>query len=252
MVLAAKLTLGPLLLWQGRRLRRTALRLPEAAGPRDGAVVAPSAQPLRILVVGDSSAAGVGVDSQAQALAAQVARDVAMTTGRTVHWQLLARSGVNTAEALALVQASELQAADVVVTALGVNDVTSQVGPGRFGQDYARLLNHLCAATGARLAVLNGLPPLHVLPAAPQPLRWYLGLCAQRLDAVVQSLCQPAAQRRFVSLQWALPQHMAIDRFHPGLSQYAQWAHMVAAEVVSLLQGGAAAAAPSPALCPAE
>ena len=30
----ARVLLGPLLLWQGRQVRATALRLPEAAGPR--------------------------------------------------------------------------------------------------------------------------------------------------------------------------------------------------------------------------
>ena len=36
---AAKWTLGPLLLFQGGRVRRTALVLPEAPGAREGAVV---------------------------------------------------------------------------------------------------------------------------------------------------------------------------------------------------------------------
>jgi hypothetical protein len=48
-----KVVLGPVLLAQGRRIRRTALRLAEAAGERSGFVVIESALPeLKLLFVG--------------------------------------------------------------------------------------------------------------------------------------------------------------------------------------------------------
>lgn len=62
--------LAPVLLWQGRNVRRSTLRLPEAAGVRYGQVGRGPA--LRILLLGDSSAAGVGVSQQEQALAGQL------------------------------------------------------------------------------------------------------------------------------------------------------------------------------------
>lgn len=81
----AKLLLAPLLIWQGRRVRATALRLPEAAGERslDGGA-------LRLLIVGDSSAAGVGAAHQDEALAGCLARSLAAQLGRPVGWQLVA------------------------------------------------------------------------------------------------------------------------------------------------------------------
>ena len=51
------LALSPVLLFQAVQLRRRALRLPEADGPRDG--IAGDGPVLRILIIGDSSAAGV-------------------------------------------------------------------------------------------------------------------------------------------------------------------------------------------------
>src|SRR5437763_5111177 len=97
-LLAAKLALGPLLLPQARWLRSNALRLPEAAGPREG-VVGEGEVTLRVLVVGDSAAAGVGVADQAQALALPLAHRLQEQLGGAVAWQLLARTGVNTREA---------------------------------------------------------------------------------------------------------------------------------------------------------
>lgn len=239
-----KIVLAPALLLQGSHLRKTALRLPEAAGPRVGSFGAAgdtATAPLRLLFVGDSSAAGVGVDWQHEAMPHQAAEIVASRLNRPVHWQLLAKSGVNTWEAAGLLRAHERErevelhhSFDIVVTALGVNDVTSQHGASRFISDYAALLQAVRERTGAFRAVVSGLPPLHSLPAAPQPLRWYLGQCASRLDQALQRFCASDANLRFVSLGWAKAHEMAADKFHPGKGLYRQWAERVAEQVVAL------------------
>lgn len=239
-----KALLGPVLLIQGRRLRRTALRLPEAAGPRSGVEgCAALSPPLRILVIGDSSAAGVGVDEQAEALAQPVARLLATRTGRPVAWQLVAKSGVNTSEARVLLSHAELGPADFLVTALGTNDVTSQRAPARFLEDYARLIEDMRRRTGAVGLVVTGLPPLRILPAAPHPLRWYLGRYAARLDGLLEAWVGLDSTARYVSLEWAAkPKEMARDRFHPGHGQYRFWAELVAERIMALLahKGGCA------------
>ncbi len=233
-----KFGLGPVLLAQARRLRKTALRLPEAAGPRHGVEGAQCATgaPLRILVVGDSSAAGVGVDEQSQALAQPLARLLAAATGRPVRWQLVAQSGVDTREALALLTRSAIEPADYLVTALGTNDVTSQRRPAGFLRDYVVLAEHLAARTGAAGMVVTGLPPLRILPAAPHPLRWYLGRYAARLDGLLRSWVAQHPAWRYVSLEWAAhPREMAADRFHPGAGQYRRWAELVSEQILVLL-----------------
>ena len=180
-IFAAKLALGPVLLPQARWLRRTALRLPEAAGPRQGR--AGEGEPvLRVLVVGDSAAAGVGVEDQRQALSMQLAQALSERLGGAIAWQLVAQSGVNTAECRALAARTDLQRADVVVTVLGVNDVSSQTTASRFAQGLASLWTDLQQRTGARQIVVCEVPPMHLFPAIPQPLRWYLGRYALWLD----------------------------------------------------------------------
>ena len=58
--------LVPILLAQGLWVRQSVPKLAEAEGPREG--VAGTGRPIRILVAGDSSAAGVGAPVQAKAL----------------------------------------------------------------------------------------------------------------------------------------------------------------------------------------
>ncbi|WP_218892054.1 SGNH/GDSL hydrolase family protein [Granulicella arctica] len=210
-------------------MRRTVIRLPEPAGERNGSVGEPSGQPLRLLFVGDSSAAGVGVEEQRFALAPQVASKLAALRGSAVRWQLIAKTGATTASAMELLDRTPAQQSDVLVFSLGTNDVTRQRSPENFLRDYRRLVHRLQKETGAKSVVISGLPPLHILPAAPQPLRWYLGQYARRLDRDLRRWVASSPTFGFVCLQWAAaPEHMAIDRYHPGAGQYLSWAQRIA------------------------
>ena len=232
-----KIMLGPVLLAQGRRVRRTALRLAEAAGDRTGLIVIESGKSeLKLLFVGDSTMAGVGVRHQTAALASQVASILANRLVRSVRWQLVAKSGVNTSQALEFVKGQELLPADVLVTALGTNDVTSQRKSYEFIADYGALVDALSKRVGANFAVVSGLPPLHLTPATPQPLRWYLGRYAHLLDECLRRWIAPQRNVAYVSLQWASnPKDMAVDGYHPGENQYKVWADLVAESIANLL-----------------
>ena len=222
-LLAAKLALGPILLPQARWVRRTALRLPEAEGPRDG-VVGAGKPMLRVLVVGDSSAAGVGLADQAQALALPLAHRLNEKLHAPIGWQLIAKSGVDSADARELVAKAPVYPADVVVTVLGVNDVTGQTTAARYVEHVGTLWRELRERTGARWAVLCGLPPMGLLTAVPQPLRWYLGRYSDWLDDALRRWAEAQALG-FCGLRWAAdPALLAKDGFHPGPALYPQWA----------------------------
>jgi lysophospholipase L1-like esterase len=232
MLLAAKLALGPVLLPQAVWVRRTAQRLPEAPGPREG-VAGHGPRKLNLLVVGDSSAAGVGLADQSQALALPLADALAQRLKGEVAWQLIARTGVNTSEARALLALSPLPPADVVVTALGVNDVSSQVPRDEFLAQTAGLWSDLRQRSGARWAVLSGLPPMHMLTAVPHPLRWYLGRYAALLDSALRDWTGREGLG-YCTLRWTTdPAFLAQDGFHPGPALYPQWAQRLAGLIVS-------------------
>jgi lysophospholipase L1-like esterase len=225
-LVAAKLALGPVLLPQAKWLQRTALRLPEAAGPREG-VAGDGEARFTLLVVGDSSAAGVGVADQAQALASPLAKEVSKRIGGAVAWQLVARSGICSAEAIELVQCAHFERPDVAVIVLGVNDVTTQAGAARFIGN----LEHLVRIIGARRAVFSGLPPMQLFPAVPHPLRWYLGKYSAWLDASLREWCD-AQHLGYCASDWSDdPALLAADGYHPGPALYPQWAARLAAVV---------------------
>ena len=92
MSLTLKLVLSPLLIAQAMATRRRAPVLAEAAGPRTGHLKG-RGPATRVLIAGDSSAAGVGVAQQAQSVAGHLTRSLQQRSGRPVHWALHARSG---------------------------------------------------------------------------------------------------------------------------------------------------------------
>ena len=192
-------------------------------GPREGGTGNGELR-MRLLVIGDSSAAGVGVADQAQALALPLAREVSRRLGGAVAWQLVAQTGIDSAEAVELVLRSEVWHADVVEIALGVHDVTSQ----RSARAFIANLEFLLKLVGARRAVFSGLPPMHLLSAMPQPLRWYLGQYAAWLDGALRNWCEQQ-QLGYCASDWAAdPRMLADDGYHPGPALYPQWAARLA------------------------
>jgi lysophospholipase L1-like esterase len=230
MSLALKLALSPLLVAQALHARRRAPVLPEASGPRSGAVGTGPA--LRLLVVGDSSAAGVGVMRQSQALAGPLAKRVAADTGTRVHWRLVARSGVTSAQAMDLLRGEGPLQADIAIVVSGVNDVVAQVPSRRAVKAREALADELRNRAGVRHVVFASLPPVHQFPGLPMPLRWIAGADARRHN---RALAEWAATRSDVShADWGLQLNrgvMAADGFHPGAPAYRQCATMLARHV---------------------
>jgi lysophospholipase L1-like esterase len=130
--------LAPLLALQGRRLRHATPQLAEPPGPHSGTRgVGP---PLRLLLVGDSAAAGVGAASQNEALSGRLADELAPTF--RLSWTLIARTGATTAGTarhLARRPAEECGAFDVAVLSLGGNDVMRRRPLDRWLEDVGEV-----------------------------------------------------------------------------------------------------------------
>jgi lysophospholipase L1-like esterase len=219
MSLVAKLVLSPVLVAQAVITRRRATLLPEADGDRRGVIGA--GRPLRLLIVGDSSGAGVGVATQDLALPGTLGRTLAREARRRIEWQLVARSGITSAQALEFVRREQPLPAEVAVVVLGVNDVIDQVPSHRAVQHRAALADWLIAHSGVRHVVFAPLPPIHQFPLLPQPLRWIMGRDARRHDDALARWAATRGDVSHVPIAISLDAScMATDGFHPGEPVY--------------------------------
>ena len=186
MSLALKLALSPLLVAQALRTRARVPRLSEAAGAREG-VHGRCEKRLRVLMAGDSSAAGVGVALQDDALAGQLVPLLCTHCDVRVQWMLCARTGLTTEHTLELLRSAELPVFDLAIVVTGVNDVVDQVGSLRAVRARESIANLLRNRSGVQHVVFCPLPPIHQFPALPQPLRWMAGADAQRHNRALRA-----------------------------------------------------------------
>ena len=225
---ARTLFLLPVLAVQALTARRRALILPEPPGERTGETGAGPI--LRLLIGGDSAAAGVGASHQDHALLGQLV--AALQDQHSIRWRLEARSGATTQSTLMHLKKITPETVDVATTSLGVNDVTSGVGLNRWLSEQNELRQLLRERFGARLIVVAGLPPVHLFAGLPQPLRWHLGLRAKQFDAALARQVSKESDCRFIPLNVTDDvSAMAEDGFHPGPLIYSLWATKIAEHV---------------------
>ena len=225
-----RLALAPVCLAQGLVVRRRAARLAEAAGPRAGSTG--QGPLLRLLIVGDSSAAGVGVAHQDAALAGQLC--ATLGTGFTVQWHLHARLGATTGSTLETLRQMDATAPfDAAVVALGVNDVARQVPLKRWLAQQQELADVLRVRFGVRRGYLSGVPPMGHFPLLPQPLRAVLGARATQFDAALADFARSQPHLRHLPFDTGAldPSQMAQDGFHPGAEIYRHWAGHIATAI---------------------
>lgn len=222
--------LGPILWLQGKHVRRVTPLLPEAQGPRQG--TSGEGPPLSILVAGDSGAAGVGVARQDDALCGQLLQR--LCTQRTVHWQLMAQSGLDSPGLLKLLGCASEQQYDVVILCVGVNDATALRSPAQWLKWQEQLADLVQERFKPELLIHSAMPPMHGFKALPQPLRWFMGRWAHEMNQQLASVL-PVLGQRVMSrpYQGAVPECLATDGFHPGQKGYAVWAEAFSAQILA-------------------
>ncbi|PTX55614.1 lysophospholipase L1-like esterase [Litoreibacter ponti] len=229
---ALKLALLPVLAAQGWRARKTARSLDAPEGARSGVVG--QGAPLRLLILGDSSALGVGTRHQRDAISGQLTRRMARK--RQVHWTLNAVSGATTAQTLARLKAEESGPFDMAVICLGVNDVTKNETLRRWLGRKRALCETLRGAYGCEHVFVSGMPPIGSFPLLPNPLRWVLAQQGRRWDRALAVMLGGMEGCYYVKAAESLrPEQMSEDGFHPGPQVYAMWAREVMSEMEPFL-----------------
>lgn len=218
---AKTLLLAPLIVAQALWVVLRATRLPEPAGPREGR--AGEGPLLRLLIIGDSSAAGVGAMHQNEALAGKLVATLSQT--HAVEWRLIAKTGATAASTFRRLRREAAQPCDVVVSVLGVNDSKNGVSLARWRRSYTALLDRLQNDWGATRIILCAVPPLEQFPILPAPLNRLLGTRAARLDAELSRIARERDAVHHFSPDMVLePAAMASDGFHPGPELYGELA----------------------------
>jgi lysophospholipase L1-like esterase len=225
----AMIPVAPVLYVQGKRLRRTTPILPDAALPWHGTepgTLETDAVPLRLLVFGDSTSAGVGASTQHHGLPGNLARELSARWGRGVEWNAIGESGASAADLIDRYLSEAVQQEyDVVFLTVGANDALGLRSRRNFGRDIHLLLTALRAASPHAMILMSSLPAFFRFELLPNPLRYNLYLHSRSLESVARGIVAEFDNA------WMSPPpppytagFFASDLFHPSEQGYRDWA----------------------------
>jgi lysophospholipase L1-like esterase len=234
--LFASVALYPLVALQGTVTRRRVPCLPPVQTPCRGLVPGQGAA-IRVLAVGESTVAGVGLSHGDETVAATTARALARQTRRPVAWQGHGLSGATVSDAAQrLLPLIAAEPADLLIIAFGVNDTIAYRPPAAFADDLAGLVTAVRARIGEAAAVITGVAPLACFPALPWPLRTILNWRSAALQEAAEGLA--GRLPRLVVERFSEPfgPHLfADDGFHPNVAAHALWGEEIASLALPLL-----------------
>lgn len=221
----------PVYLWQGFGVRRKAPRLAPPPGDHMGAVKGKGAE-IRLLVIGDSSAASVGVDDVADGIAANLANVINERTGRPVKWRAAGANSATMAQIrdFTLPHVEKRDWTHVVVTA-GTNDVKNLHTVRAFKRDFGTLLYALRARFPRGSIFWSPPVDMRDVPALPFILARLMEIRAVALNDMGQRLCRERFAVALPRLPIADPSGFCVDGFHASPAGYRAWAEHVAGHI---------------------
>ncbi|MFC1411488.1 SGNH/GDSL hydrolase family protein [Streptacidiphilus sp. N1-12] len=194
---------------------------PRADGLYGGAFASPGSTPLVLVVLGDSTAAGFGVDRGRDTPGALLAAGIASITERPVRLRVAAANGAASDDLegqLDTVLRAE-PTPDIALVMVGVNDIAKRIKPA----DSARMLGgtvRRLRAAGAQV-VVGTCPDLGVVEPLQLPLRSLAQQAGRRLAAAQAAAVQQegghAVALAGLGPEFAhRPEMFASDRYHPS------------------------------------
>ena len=201
-----------------------ALELGGTFGPPEG-------EPLRFVVLGDSTAAGLGAGSPEHAYATVLSERLGKRGWRV---ELLAHgeSGARVRDVLVdQTPLAEAADADLVFVGIGANDATHLTSLGNIRRDMSQALDRLLD-TGATVVVAG--PPDMRAHAWLEPLRSIVGWRGRQIAGAIEEVATerdvpvvPLAELAGPYFARNPEDAYAADDFHPGPGGYRAWADAI-------------------------
>lgn len=213
----------PFLFWQGKRVRKKVGRLPDAGGETVGRFGNQQAT-LSLLAIGESTVAGVGAKTHAEALAGQLAKFLSLETNKSVRWHALGESGVTARGTLQkLIPHLPANEMDLVVVGLGGNDTFKVNSPERWRRDMTKIIETLKEKYPNAVILMANSPRVIDFPVLPQPLKFVLWRVSRLQHAVGKSLTDAGKSVFYFDEAETVDERFFSDGVHPSEYGYALW-----------------------------
>lgn len=218
----------PIYFAQGIWVRSRSMRLSPAEGPRSGQFGNGDAS-VRLLAVGDSSAAAVGIERTEGALGVQLAKIIHERDGFPVAWHISGHNSAVSGEIRDLV-VPNLPRRDFthIVIMLGTNDIKNWHSVARFKREFGGLLYALRTRFPEAKLYWHQAIDLTNVPALPQPLATIMNWRRRLINRKGAQLCVERGAVAVPPLPNVHAEGFCPDGFHASEVGYEAWArHML-------------------------
>lgn len=221
--------LSPVALYLGLKVRSQTPRLLPPSGPKNGHVGNEGKSAYNILVVGDSSAAGVGVDDVNDSIGPQLAQILHQKTKASVSWSIAgANSAICEEVRDHVVPNLERHIYTHIVLCVATNDMKNFLTDRRFKRGFGGLLYALHAKWPDTPIVWTPMLDMTTVPGLPPLLGRILQMRARIINERARQLCRERHATVAPQLQATDPSGFSVDGFHASAAGYHYWAELLA------------------------
>ena len=214
----------PVYVWQGLAVRRSSIRMAPPVRPANVEIEGEGDE-LRILVVGDSSAAGVGVSDFNHSVAGRLPHLLAKKTKRPVSARTSGNNSATAGQILNhVVPNLEFTRLDYIVINIGTNDAKNFHSGKRFCKEFGGLLYALQAKFPGAQIIWSGLIDISNIPLLPSPLNKILGIRSRVIRKNGKILCYERGALAPETNWRPVRENFAEDGFHASSQGYEEWA----------------------------
>lgn len=221
---AAIMPFAPLLYLQGQITRWKVGVLPNAEGT--GGVAGVGDPEANLLVLGESTVAGLGARTHDLALAGQFALRLSEKLDRPVKWTVVGKNGVTARRTIdelwPLVTDEKF---DYVLLGIGGNDVMKLSSPKKWRRDMLELIALVRTRFPDAVIFISNCPMIGYSPILPQPIKGILWELSKMHNDNIKEFTAGMEDVYYypqpVNIEW---KGFWADGIHPSEQGYADWA----------------------------
>ncbi len=226
----------PIMYFQGKRVKASVPVLPEAIG-LNGVSNADQDESLRIITIGESTIAGVGVETHEEGFTGTLANEIAKKLNVKVPWQVYAKKGYTAKRVLAnIIPEIKAKKADLIVIGLGANDAFTLNTPTKWARNVKELIQSLKSKFPNTPIVFINMPPIKEFPAFTKTLKFTMGNLVEIFGTELEKITKEFDQVFYYSRKLSLKDWLErlkvqgsradffSDGVHPSKLTYQTWA----------------------------
>ena len=232
----------PFMYYQGKKIRSSIPRLPEADGTQGKITsLARSRRAFKLLTIGESTIAGVGVETHEEGFTGTLAQELSKLRGESIDWRVYARSGYTAKMVVEkIIPKIDEVNVDLIVIGLGGNDAFTLNSPSRWKVDINYLIAGLRSKYPHTPITFCNMPPIKDFPAFTPLIKFTIGnlveILGRELDLTVQKYPKVFYSNSIIKLaDWIekfdrplQPSDFFSDGVHPSKLTYQTWAREIA------------------------